>query len=393
MATLETIRDEITALDGDLLRLLARRKQLSIDVARSKQADRRPIRDQIREQELLERLIQEGRPQGLSPHYISQIYHLIIEDSVLSQQAYIQEQLNAEQQGTLTSIAFLGPRGSYSSLAARKYLSRHTDQVLETSCSNFQQVIDEVESGRVQYGVLPIENTSSGSINEVYDLMQHTSLSIVGELTLPIEHCLLAAVATTPEQITTIYAHPQPIQQCSNYLHAQMSQVHLEYCDSSSAAMAKVQAEASPHAAALGSAAGGELFGLEPIASHLANQQDNITRFIVVARKAIEVAPQIPAKTTLILSTAQKAGSLVEALLVLRSHRINMTKLESRPIQGNPWEEMFYIDVAANLNSSAMQAALKELNGIVRALKVLGCYPSEDVRPTTLPDYLLPAAD
>jgi len=393
MATLETIRDEITALDGDLLRLLARRKQLSIDVARSKQADRRPIRDQIREQELLERLIQEGRPQGLSPHYISQIYHLIIEDSVLSQQAYIQEQLNAEQQGTLTSIAFLGPRGSYSSLAARKYLSRHTDQVLETSCNNFQQVIDEVESGRVQYGVLPIENTSSGSINEVYDLMQHTSLSIVGELTLPIEHCLLAAVATTPEQITTIYAHPQPIQQCSKYLHAQMSQVHLEYCDSSSAAMAKVQAEASPHAAALGSAAGGELFGLEPIASHLANQQDNITRFIVVARKAIEVAPQIPAKTTLILSTAQKAGSLVEALLVLRSHRINMTKLESRPIQGNPWEEMFYIDVAANLNSSAMQAALKELNGIVRALKVLGCYPSEDVRPTTLPDYLLPAAD
>ena len=254
-------------------------------------------------------------------------------------------------------------------------------------------MIDEVESGRVQYGVLPIENTSSGSINEVYDLMQHTSLSIVGELTLPIEHCLLAAVATTPEQITTIYAHPQPIQQCSNYLHAQMSQVHLEYCDSSSAAMAKVQAEASPHAAALGSAAGGELFGLEPIASHLANQQDNITRFIVVARKAIEVAPQIPAKTTLILSTAQKAGSLVEALLVLRSHRINMTKLESRPIQGNPWEEMFYIDVAANLNSSAMQAALKELNSIVRALKVLGCYPSEDVRPTTLPDYLLPAAD
>ena len=107
----------------------------------------------------------------------------------------------------------------------------------------------------------------------------------------------------------------------------------------------------------------------------------------------IIVSPQIPAKTTLILSTAQKAGSLVEALLVLRSHRINMTKLESRPIQGNPWEEMFYIDVAANLNSSAMQAALKELNSIVRALKVLGCYPSEDVRPTTLPDYLLPAAD
>ena len=177
--------------------------------------------------------------QGLSAHYISQIYHLIIEDSVLSQQAFIQEQLNADQQGTLTSIAFLGPRGSYSSLAARKYLSRHTDQVLETSCNNFQQVIEQVESGRVQYGVLPIENTSSGSINEVYDLMQHTTLSIVGELTLPIDHCLLAATETTEQQITTIYAHPQPIQQCSHYLQSRMSKARLEYCDSSSAAMAK----------------------------------------------------------------------------------------------------------------------------------------------------------
>ena len=157
--------------------------------------------------------------------------------------------------------------------------------------------------------------------------------------------------------------------------------------------MAKVQAQASAQAAALGSAAGGELFGLQPIASNLANQKDNITRFIVVARKAIEVAPQIPAKTTLILSTAQKAGSLVEALLVLRNHSINMTKLESRPMQGNPWEEMFYLDVAANLNAPAMQAALKQLNEIVRSLKVLGCYPSEDVRPTALPEYLVPTGE
>src|SRR5574344_311616 len=271
MATLESIRDEITQLDGDLLRLLARRKRLSIEVARSKQADLRPIRDQIREQELLETLIQQGRPQGLSANYISQIYHLIIEDSVLSQQAFIQEQLNADQQGTLTSIAFLGPRGSYSSLAARKYRSRHTDQVLETGCNTFQQVIEQVESGRVQYGVLPIENTSSGSINEVYDLMQNTSLSIVGELTLPIEHCLLAAVETTIDAIETIYAHPQPLLQCSNYL-AKLNAVRHEYCDSSSAAMGMVKNLASPHAAALGSAAGGAMFGLHPIASGLANQ-------------------------------------------------------------------------------------------------------------------------
>lgn len=388
MATLETIRQEITSLDGELLTLLARRKALSIEVARSKQTDLRPIRDQAREQELLERLIQQGKPLGLSAHYINQLYHLIIEDSVLSQQAYIQGQLNAEQQGDLISIAFLGPRGSYSSLAARKYLSHQTAQVVEASCSNFQQVIETVESGKVQYGVLPIENTSSGSINEVYDLMQHTSLAIVGELTLPIEHCLLAAVETRVEEIQTIYAHPQPLQQCSQYL-AKLQGVRHEYCDSSSAAMGQVKNLASPHAAALGSAAGGELFGLHPIASGLANQTDNITRFIIVARKAIDVAPQIPAKTTLIMSTAQKAGSLVEALLVLRNHNINMTKLESRPIQGNPWEEMFYMDVAGNVSEPAMQAVLKELYQLTRSLKVLGCYPSEDVLPTELPDYLV----
>lgn len=389
MATLETIRDQITTLDGELLALLARRKELIIEVARSKQKDGRPIRDQAREQVLLEHLIQRGRALGLSASYISQIFHLIIEDSVLSQQTYLQDQLNAAEQGDRISIAFLGPVGSYSSLAARKYLGRHVGDIREMSCRHFQQVIDEVESGQAHYGVLPLENTSSGSINEVYDLMQSTSLSIVGELTLPIDHCLLAAVPTTLDQIQTIYAHPQPIQQCSTYLHEQMSQVHLEYCDSSSAAMAKVQDIASPTAAALGSAAGGELFNLQPIAGNLANQQHNITRFIVVARQPIQVASQIPAKTTLILSTTQHAGSLVEALLVLRSHHINMTKLESRPILGNPWEEMFYLDVAANLESATMQDALKELSEIVRSLKVLGCYPSEDVLPTRLPDYLL----
>lgn len=388
MAALEILRQEITKLDLELLELLAKRRTLSLDVAKSKQEDQRPIRDTAREQELLETLVKQGKSLGLSAQYIQQVYQVIIEDSVLSQQSYIQEQLNASETGQEVSIAFLGPRGSYSSLAAHKFLSQHSAQIIEVSCSNFEQVATSVESGKAQYGILPIENTSSGSINDVYDLMQHTPLSIVGELTLPIEHCLLAAVDTTIEAIETIYAHPQPLLQCSNYL-AQLNGVRHEYCDSSSAAMGMVKNLASPHAAALGSAAGGSMFGLHPIASGLANQQENITRFIIVARKAIDVAPQIPAKTTLIMSTAHKAGSLVEALLVLRNHDINMTKLESRPIQGNPWEEMFYVDVAANVNAPKMQEALKQLDKITKSLKVLGCYPSEDVEPTEVPAYML----
>ncbi len=114
---------------------------------------------------------------------------------------------------------------------------------------------------------------------------------------------------------------------------------------------------------------------------NLANQQQNITRFIVLARKAIEVSEQVPAKTTLIMATGQQSGALVEALLVLRENGIIMTKLESRPINGNPWEEMFYIDVQANLRSEAMQKALRDLTPITRSLKVLGCYPSDTVVP------------
>lgn len=114
---------------------------------------------------------------------------------------------------------------------------------------------------------------------------------------------------------------------------------------------------------------------------NLANQQQNITRFIVLARKAIDVSEQVPAKTTLIMATGQQSGALVEALLVLRDNGIIMTKLESRPINGNPWEEMFYIDVQANLRADAMQKALRDLAPITRSLKVLGCYPSDTVVP------------
>ena len=225
---------------------------------------------------------------------------------------------------------------------------------------------------------------TSGSINEVYDLMQQTSLSIVAELTYPIDHCLLTAVDTDITNIDVIYGHPQPIMQSSHYLdrNPQISKI---FCDSSSAAMLKVKELASPNAAAIGSAEGGEIYGLIKIASGLANQTDNCTRFLVVARDPIRVSPLVPAKTTFIMSTTQKTGSLVEALLVLRNHNINMTKLESRPIPGNPWEEMFYVDVAANLESDEMQAAIQDLRASTRYVKILGCYPSEDVHPVSSP--------
>ncbi|MBE4574657.1 chorismate mutase [Vibrio navarrensis] len=381
--SLEEIRLRLNDLDDQLLSLLSERRKLSIEVAKSKVETSKPVRDASREQQLLVKLITNGREKyQLDAQYITKLFHTIIEDSVLLQQSYLQNLLNPKQsRKPLARVAFLGAKGSYSHLASREYFSRKNTELIELNCEHFKEVTQTVESGHADFGVLPIENTSSGSINEVYDLLQHTTLYIVGELTQPIEHCLVATKELRLEQIKVLYSHPQPHQQCSEFL-SRLKGVTLESCASTADAMKKVQELNRDDVAAIGNASSGKLYGLQPIQGNIANQTENHTRFIVVARKPVEVSAQIPAKTTLIMSTSQKAGSLVETLLVLQRYGINMTKLESRPIMGNPWEEMFYVDLEAHLDSESMQLALNELTKLTKHLKVLGCYPSENVKPT-----------
>ena len=381
---LNTIRQEITSLDQELLSLFAKRRSLTLQVAKSKAHQVRPVRDQQREQELLIRLINQGKELGLDAHYVTSVFQTIIEDSVLNQQAYLQQLTNPNLQMPAVSVAFLGDKGSYSYLASHRYFSRRAEQIIESGCQSFADIMQLVESGHVDYGVLPIENTSSGSINEVYDLLQHTNLSVVGEITQPIEHCLLTAVNTELNKITTIYAHGQPFAQCSNFLDKQKN-IRIEYCESTADAMAKVYQLQDPTVAVIGSEEGGHLYNLLPLEKSIANQTENHSRFIVVARKAVDVAEQIPAKTTLILATGQKPGALVECLLVLKDKGINMCKLESRPIQGRPWEEMFYLDVEANIKALPMQEAVTALTNQTKFIKVLGCYPVEHISPTNVP--------
>ncbi|WP_318375198.1 bifunctional chorismate mutase/prephenate dehydratase [Enterobacter sp.] len=373
------LRVKISALDEQLLTLLAERRLLAVEVGKAKLASHRPVRDIDRERDLLERLITLGKAQHLDAHYITRLFQLIIEDSVLTQQALLQQHLNQTNPHS-ARIAFLGPKGSYSHLAARQYAARHFEQFIESGCAKFHDIFNQVETGQADYAVVPIENTSSGAINDVYDLLQHTSLSIVAEMTVPIDHCVLVSGPSSLDQIQTVYSHPQPFQQCSQFLN-RYPHWKIEYCESTSAAMERVAQAQSPHVAALGSEAGGGLYGLQVLERNLANQTQNITRFVVLARKAVKVSDQVPAKTTLLIATGQQAGALVEALLVLRNHNLIMTKLESRPIYGNPWEEMFYLDIQANVESAAMQKALHELSEITRSMKVLGCYPGENVVP------------
>jgi chorismate mutase/prephenate dehydratase len=383
--SLDEIRLRLNELDNELLTLFSERRKLSLEVAKSKVQTAKPVRDPKREQQLLVKLIENGKAFDLDAYYITQLFHTIIEDSVLLQQEYFQNLANPElSRKPVARVAYLGSKGSYSNLASRRYFSKKNIELAELGCENFREVIKTVESGHADYGVLPIENTSSGSINQVYDLLQHTSLYIVGELTQQIDHCLLTTTETSLEAIKTLYSHPQPHEQCSEFLN-RLDNVELISCASTADAMITVKELNSPEVAAIGNSDSGKLYGLQSLIGNISNQTDNQTRFIVVARKPVDVSEQIPAKTTLIVSTSQDAGSLVESLLVLRKYGINMTKLESRPIMGNPWEEMFYIDLQAHLKSEAMSAAIEELTSITQYLKVLGCYPIENVTPTDIP--------
>ena len=379
--TLNALRHDINEIDSDLLVLLAKRRRISHSVVEYKIANNKPIRDEAREQALLEKLINYGKSLGLDAYYINNVFQTILEDSVLNQQTMLQKNLNPEAMSETHRVAYLGGQGSYSQLACHKYFSRRPGKVIEMGCSSFEQITGKVESGQADFGLLPIENTSSGSINEVFDLLQHAQVSIVGEVTHSVEHCLLAMPGTELSHINKIFAHPQPFAQCSRFIQG-LGDIQHETCDSTFHALQS--AVETANSAAIGSAQAGKNVGLEVVKSGLANQSENHSRFIVVARKPLQVSKQIPTKTSLIMATKQQAGSLADALMIFKHHQINLVKLESRPVPGNPWEEVFYVDLEANLDDLHVKQALEELKEHTQYTRVLGCYQSESLQAVSV---------
>lgn len=373
---LQALRKDINEIDSELLILLTKRRRISHSVVEYKISNNKPIRDEQREVALLEKLISYGKSLGLDAYYVNSVFQTIIEDSVLHQQAMLQQNINPDIKGETNRVAYLGGQGSYSQLACHKYFSRRSDHLVELGCSSFFEITNKVETGQADFGLLPIENTCSGSINEVFDLLQHAQVAIVGELTQSIEHCLIAKDGLELTDITKVFGHPQPFTQCSQFIQG-LENIQLEYCDSTSSAIAR--ALETPNSAAIASQQAGIKAGLEVVQSAVANQVENHSRFIVVARKPMQTSKQIPTKTSLIMATSQNAGSLADALMIFKQHKINLVKLESRPVPGNPWEEVFYVDLDANLIQSNTQKALDDLKEVTEYVRVLGCYPSESM--------------
>ncbi len=391
MKELKIIRDKINSVDEGLIKLLAERRELSRKIIQLKDVKEQPIRDQKREGDLLKRIIQLGRKNGIDAHFLTKLFYEILDDSIRIQQSYVQNLTGKQGNNNETlTIAIQGIEGAYSYLAANKFFSHSNKRLEFASKKRFEDVVKSVENGEADYAMLPIENTTSGGINEVYDLLLHTTLSIVGEEIFRVSHCLVSTKDIQIRKIKRIYAHYQAAAQCSKFLDT-LPDVSIEYFADTAMSVQKIKEDNIPEFAAIASEEAAKLFKVKILRKNIANQSENYTRFLIAARKPVEVDVRIPSKTSLIMATAQKPGSLVEALNIFKQNNVNLTKLESRPIPGNPWEEMFYLDFEGNLSSGNVQLLLDELGRYTRFFKVLGSYPSQELQRTKLESLSVPS--
>lgn len=377
---MQEIRKKINYIDEQILKLLSERRTLSLEIVKFKNQEKSSIRDREREKELLTRLIETGKSYGLDAHYISKIFYEIIDDSVKLQNKFVQQIENENSLSDVITVAIQGIEGSYSYLASKSFFGSQKDLVFK-KLKTFDEVVESVEDGEAEFAVLPIENTTSGSINEVYDALTSGDLNIIGEEIFQVKHCLVGIEDIPLNQIKKIYAHYQAARQCSKFLKS-LPKAEVEYFEDTAKSVEKIKEEGNKYFCAIASKEAAGIFNVSVLKEDIANQQGNFTRFLICSKNPIRVDERIPAKTSLVLATAHQAGSLVQALSVFKEFGINMTKLESRPIIGNPWEEMFYLDFQGNIQEQKVKDLLDEVGKYTRYLKILGCYPAKDFEKT-----------
>ena len=276
-------------------------------------------------------------------------------------------------------IAYQGEPGAFSEAAAQQI---HADAQL-MPCRAFEDVFTAVEDGTAGYGVLPIENSIGGSIHRNFDLLLQHDLPIIAELEQPVVHHLLALPGSTLESIRRVYSHPQALAQCDRFLRTLTGvEIMATYDTAGSAKL--VADEHLEDAAAIASARAGEVFGLTPLASAIQDFQDNLTRFLVIGRRPFN--DSVADKTSIVFSLPNEPGALFKALSAFALRGIDLTKLESRPIPGRPWEYLFYVDMAAARDELACARALAHLAEFAPTLRILGSYASWKTRESRLPD-------
>ncbi|WP_085441878.1 prephenate dehydratase [Magnetofaba australis] len=277
-------------------------------------------------------------------------------------------------------VAFQGMPGAYSEQACRERLPGGEYLPFKT----FEEVFDAVDEGRVQLGMVPVENSMAGVVSDSYDLLAIKDLHIIGEYFLPVRHCLMAHRGVSLEQVRKVYSHPQALAQCQGFLKRQGWERVAVY-DTAGAAE-DLSRNGHPHEAAIASELAAELYDLEILARNIQDSRRNTTRFLVISKQGKPLDPQIESvKTSLLFEVRNIPAALYKCLGGFATNGINLTRLESRPVAGKDWSYHFYLDFQGRPDHEPSQLAIEELGFFTHSLKILGSYP-EAPKPPEDPD-------
>lgn len=352
--------------------LLRQRMELVEEIARAKLKAAFPFRDHQREEQVLQRVRGAAVDLGLDPHAMERLYRQIMEMSISHQQAHVQG-----LDTTPLRVAYQGVEGSYSHLTAQRRYAGRKGGVLLTGFASVRQATDAVRSGAADFALLPIENSTAGSINETYDELAEGRLTITAEVISRVEHCLVGLPGTKIEDLRRVSSHPQALKQCEEFL-AGLPQVETVAEFDTAGAARKVFEAKDASAAAIASDSAAKMLGLEVLRRDIQTQAANSTRFVEMAIEASPCPPEAECKTSLVLAVDHHAGHLGEVLMEFGRRNIQMTKLESRPIPSAAWKYRFYVDILAHADSVDVVEALEQIGPKTHELRLLGTYPKAD---------------
>ena len=373
---LSEIRAKIDTVDDQLLDLFLERMELSEAVAAYKNEHKLPILNKTREREILAKVTEKaGDKERYAYHLYSTLFELarsrqaelISAPTKVAERVRVSLESNSEVFPQTGMVACQGVEGANSQMACDRLLPRGNIVYVKS----FEAVVAAVESGLCKFGVLPIENSSNGSVRAVYQLLQEHDLSVVRSARLCIRHELLTLPGTKLEDITEIYSHEQAIGQCSKFLGG-LKDVKVIPCGNTAAAAKLVAESGNSHAAAISSHPCAALYGLECVNGSIQDSDNNYTRFICVTKDPVIYAGAN--KISLIIALDNKPGALYEVLSKLAALDIDMTKLESCPVAGSDFEFVFFLELEASVKDPSVRACLEELERSCAQFHFLGGY-------------------
>jgi chorismate mutase/prephenate dehydratase len=376
MKDLQEIRGEIDEIDQQIVELYQKRLALATEVADYKISTGKEVLDREREMSklaMLERLADTD----FTRHGVRELFEQIMSTSrkrqyqIMTSHGKVEElgftkiqSLNTEQ----VRVVYQGVEGAYAHLALASYFGEDVEQFhVET----WRDAMEAIKSGEADYGVLPFENSSAGIIAENYDLLKEYGYYIVGEQKIKVNHCILGLEGADLSKIRKIYSHPQALSQCSRILDANRQWEAIPVLNTAVAAR-KVKEDGDISQAAIASSMTSRLYGLQILSEGVQNNSTNETRFIIVSRKNEYVAGA--GKISICVQLKHESGSLYHALSHFIYNGLNLTSIESRPLQGKNWEYQFFIDFDGNLEDPAVQNALRGLKEETLDLKIFGNY-------------------